>query len=163
MDLLEERMGEVQGELQCEMGSVCSELQHLGPLEKNVGVLLEKNEILDRVERALQRMEGYGGMSGDKGKEVTRETVTQQPISNILEASGTSGFGKGLEAISVPRNSAEHRTKESHGEAEPLWDRPTETTPVMRRDEDSPRFETWGRRLEMPVSGDASGDFVSTR
>ena len=45
--------GEVQGELQREMGLVRSDLQHLGPLEKNMGVLLEKMEILDQVKQSL--------------------------------------------------------------------------------------------------------------
>ena len=44
------------GGLQREMGSVCSELQRLGPLKKNMGVLLEKMGILDQVDRALQKM-----------------------------------------------------------------------------------------------------------
>ena len=52
-DLMEEKMAEVQGELHKEMGSVCGELQRLGPLEKNLGVLIEKIGILDRVDLAL--------------------------------------------------------------------------------------------------------------
>ena len=42
------------------MASIRSDLQRLGPLEKNMGVLLEKMEILDRVEQSLEKM-------GEKG------------------------------------------------------------------------------------------------
>ena len=77
--------------------------------------------------------------------------MTQQPITKIPDASRMSGSGKGLEAISILRNSTENRTEESHGEEEPLRQRPIETALVMRCGEDSPRSKTWGRRLEMPV------------
>ena len=55
-NMMEAKMAEVQGELQREIGSVGSEFQRLGSLEKNVGMLLEKMEILDMVDLALQRM-----------------------------------------------------------------------------------------------------------
>ena len=69
MDPMEKKMAEVHGELQREVSSVRSELQRLGPLEKNVGAVLEKMEILDRVDRALQRMEDSGRPSWYQGKE----------------------------------------------------------------------------------------------
>ena len=50
MDTMEEKMEKVHGELQRGVSSVRSELQRLGPLEKNVGAVLEKMEILDRVD-----------------------------------------------------------------------------------------------------------------
>ena len=53
MDSMEEKMTEVQGEVQRKIGAVHNELQRLGSLERNVGTLLEKMEILDRVDCAL--------------------------------------------------------------------------------------------------------------
>ena len=55
-NMMEAKMVEVQGELQCQIGSVGSEFHRLGSLEKNVGMLLEKMEILDMVDLALHRM-----------------------------------------------------------------------------------------------------------
>ena len=56
MEQIKEKLAEVQGELQREIGSVHSDLQRLGPLERGLEVLLEKMSILDQVDRALQKM-----------------------------------------------------------------------------------------------------------
>ena len=53
MEQIEEKLTEVQGELQHEIGSVRSDLQRLRPLERGLEVLLEKMSIIDRVDRAL--------------------------------------------------------------------------------------------------------------
>ena len=39
MDSMEEKITEVQGEVQCEIGAVRNELQRLGSLERDVGTL----------------------------------------------------------------------------------------------------------------------------
>ena len=70
MEQIEEKMVEVHSELQWEIGFVRSDLQRLGPLEKGLGVLLEKVSILDRVDKALQRIEGSELPSPDQGKKV---------------------------------------------------------------------------------------------
>ena len=71
---MEEKMTEVQGEVQHEIGAVCNELQRLGSLEKDVGTLLEKMEILDRVDRALQNMGESKHPSLSQGKLASRDT-----------------------------------------------------------------------------------------
>ena len=100
MELMEEKKVEAQGELQREIGSVRNELKCLRPLENNLEVLLEKMEILDKVDRAMQRMGESGHPNCDRGKERGRETVVQQPTSHILESSGVSSMGVGFEAFS---------------------------------------------------------------
>ena len=46
-------MTEVQGEVLREIGAIHNKLQCLGSLERDVGTLLEKMEILDKVDRTL--------------------------------------------------------------------------------------------------------------
>ena len=70
-------MVEVSGELLFEMGSVHSELQYLGPLKKSGGTLLDKMEILERVDWILQRTEESGPPSWDQVNAVAHETMIQ--------------------------------------------------------------------------------------
>ena len=85
LDLLEEKMAEVQGELQCEMSSVRSDLQRLVSLEKNMGVLLEKMEILDWVEQSLLKMGKKGYLNWDQGKGISQETQIHKPFSHTID------------------------------------------------------------------------------
>ena len=114
MDMMEEKMA-VHGELQRKVSFVHSELQRLGPLEKNVGAVLEKMEILYRVDRALQRMGDSSRPSWDRGKEGARETVTQQPISHVLESIGASDSCSGFVVVSTKKKKkGKNRVEESH-------------------------------------------------
>ena len=145
MDLVEEKMVEVRGELQREMGSVCSELQCLGPLEKNMGVLLEKMGILDRVDRALQRMEGSEHPSLDSGKARAQEVQIQQPFPQTLDARGSIGLEGGFEVMSTPRHSIENQVASDRLIEDPSQETTTEVPPGKKREEESFRSEGWGR------------------
>ena len=70
-------------------------------MEKGLGVLLEKVSILDRVDKALQRMEGSELPSPDQGKKVQHDQ-TQPPT---MDSSGVFCVGSGSEAILSPKNS----------------------------------------------------------
>ena len=90
MDSMEEKMIEVQGEVQPEIGAICNELQCLGSLERDVGTLLEKMEILDRVDHALQKMGESKHPSLSRGKLASRDTPILHSTSHALDPSGTS-------------------------------------------------------------------------
>ncbi|EXB66634.1 hypothetical protein L484_024931 [Morus notabilis] len=71
-----------------QVGSLCSDIQRLGPMEQHLAMVMDKLSILDRVDKALQRLESPrvagnpssleessgvsrpGGASGDNGKTV---------------------------------------------------------------------------------------------
>ena len=74
MEQIKEKMDEVQSELQREIGYARGELQGLGPLERGLGVLLEKMSILDKVDRTLQCTEEPERPNPDRGKEATHDT-----------------------------------------------------------------------------------------
>ena len=126
LDLLEEKMVEVQGELQHEMGSVRSDLQRLGPLEKNMGVLLEK--MLDWVEQSLQKMGEKGNLNWDRGKGISQEIQIHQPFSHTIDSSDISGLGEGLKAASASKDSTLKISRGIHLGSETLKETTTETT-----------------------------------
>ena len=57
--------------------------------------------ILDKVDRALQRIEELECPNPDRGKEAVRDTQIPHPTG---DSSGVSGGGGGSEAISSPKN-----------------------------------------------------------
>ena len=109
MDSMEEKMTEVQGEVQREIGAVYNELQRLGSLEKDVGTLLEKMEILDIVDHALQNMGESKHPSLSQGKLASRDTPILHSTSHALDPSGTSNLGEEGKVASNLKGSLETR------------------------------------------------------
>ena len=81
-------------------------MQRLHSLERNMGTLLEKMEILDKVDRALQRMGESEHPSLNQGKMAAGDTMIQQPQSHALDSSGISGLGEELGATLNEKNSS---------------------------------------------------------
>ena len=71
-------------------------------MERGLGVLLEKMMVLDRVERALQRVEETEHPNLDRGKEAACDTQIPHPTGDL---SGVFRGGGGFKATSAPKNS----------------------------------------------------------
>ena len=127
------------------MGYVCSELQRLSLLEKNMGVLLEKMGILDLVDRALQRMEGPEHPNLDSGKARAQEVQIQQPFPQTLDAGGSIGLEGGFEVMSASRHSTENQVASDRLVEDPSRETTTEVPLGKKREEESFRSEDWGR------------------
>ena len=64
-----------------------------------MGVLLEKMEILDRVERTLHKMGEKGNPNWVRGKGVSHETQIHQPFSHAIDSGDINDLGEGPKAL----------------------------------------------------------------
>ena len=131
---MEEKMTEVQEEVQREIGAVRNELQCLGSLERDAGTLLEKMEILNRVDRALQKMRESEHPSLSRGKLASRDTPILPSTSHALDPSGTNGLGEKGEAALYLKGSLETQGVDPKGEY--LKEATTKRMPVAKREDE---------------------------
>ena len=123
-----------------EIGAIHNKLQRLGSLERDVVTLLEKMEILDRVDRTLQKMGESEHPSLSQDKLASRDTLILHSTSHALDSSGTSGLGKEWKAASNLKGSLEPRGVDPRGDS--LKEAATERMPVAKRDDESFRAES---------------------
>ncbi|GMN53811.1 hypothetical protein TIFTF001_022938 [Ficus carica] len=142
MNLVEERVAEMRGEVQREMESVRSESQCLVLLEKSVKTLFSRMMVLDRMERWLQKVEESdlrGSSSGvkaapsgqanlDRGKGVVPETA-DSPTPVILGVATTVGFEPMTTVGTMGKDSGADRGSAVwvwvHDTTRPMWGRVT--------------------------------------
>ena len=82
-------------------------------------------------------------------KLASRDTLILHSTSHALDPSGTSGLGKEWKAASNLKGSLETRGIDPRGDS--LKEAATKRMPMAKRDDESFRAESWGRRVEVPV------------
>ena len=120
--------------MQREIRAVCNKLQRLDSLERDVGTLLEKMEILDRVSRALQKMGESEHPSLSQGKLASRDTPILHSTSHALDPSGIGSLGEEGEAASNLKDSLE--TREVDPKRDSLKEATTERMPMAKREDE---------------------------
>ena len=104
----------------------------MGSLERDEGTLLEKMEILDRVDHALQKMGESEHPSLSRGKLASRDTPILHSTSHALDSSGTRGLGEEGEVASKLKGSLETRGVDPKQDS--LKEATTERMPVAKRE-----------------------------